>query len=94
MRWAGARVAATVRSKRASSGRLLLAGQAEQVDKVLMKLEPDGMVGVAVRRGEIAVIAGLEFGERVRETSLVAADARCMRRDVVDERDCSRVQLR
>jgi hypothetical protein len=72
MRWAGARVAATVRSKRASSGRLLLAGQAEQVDKVLMKLEPDGMVGVAVRRGEIALIASLEFGERVRETSPVS----------------------
>src|ERR1700731_4760928 len=56
MRWAGARVAATVRSKRASSGRLLLAGQAEQVDKVLMKLEQDGMVGGGAPRGGIALI--------------------------------------
>ena len=47
-------------SKRASRGRLLPARQAEQVDKVLMKFEPDGVIGVAVRRGEIAMIAGLE----------------------------------
>ena len=55
-------LSAAVRSKRASRSRLLLAGQAEQVDEVLMKFEPDGVIGVAVRRGEIAMIAGLELG--------------------------------
>ena len=50
------------RSNRASRGRLLLAGQTEQVDEVLMKFEPDGVIGVAVRRGEVAMIAGLELG--------------------------------
>ena len=56
---------AQIRSNRASRGRLLLAGQAEQVDEVLVKFKPDGVIGVAVRRGQIAMIAGLKLGKRV-----------------------------
>jgi hypothetical protein len=63
--WDSAQPSAAARSNRASRGRLLLAGPAKQVDEVLMKFEPGGVVGVAVRRGEIAVIADLEPGKRV-----------------------------
>lgn len=44
-------------NRAAHRGRLLLASQAEQVDEVLMKFEPDRVIGVAIRRGEIAMIA-------------------------------------
>src|ERR1700741_64057 len=75
------------RSERASRGRLLLARPAEQIDEVLMQLEPDGVIGVAVGRGDVAVIAGLDFGKRIRKAPPIAAYARRMRRDIVDQRD-------